>query len=98
VDVGYIKFVPCSIDAQDALSPFSSLCCLMRAAAGTFSNIVDFYNSATGAWTTAQLSSARVLAAAAASVGNIAIFAGGCVSNPPQCWCISIYTYVVAIY
>ncbi len=49
---------------------------LMRATAGVGSNAVDVYNSATGAWSTAQLSVARNLLAAA-SVGNLAIFAGG---------------------
>jgi hypothetical protein len=41
-----------------------------------YSNAVDLYNSATGAWSTAQLSVARG-DLAATSVGNIAIFAGG---------------------
>jgi hypothetical protein len=40
------------------------------------SNTVDVYNSATGVWSTAQLSVARS-DLAAASVGNLAIFAGG---------------------
>ena len=48
----------------------------MRATAGSAENAVDLYNSATGAWSTAQLSAARSLLAAA-SVGNVAIFAGG---------------------
>jgi hypothetical protein len=60
----------------------ASDCRLMRATAGERvpSNAVDLYNSATGAWSTAQLSVARYLFAAA-SVGNVAIFAGGVV-NP----------------
>ena len=37
---------------------------------------VDLYNSASGAWSTAQLSVARGILAAT-SVGNVAIFAGG---------------------
>ena len=51
---------------------------LMRATAGwdAYSNAVDLYNSATGAWSTARLSVARS-DLAAASVGNVAIFAGG---------------------
>ena len=51
---------------------------LMRATAdvGTLSNVVDVYNGATGAWSTAQLSVARYNLAAA-SVGNVALFAGG---------------------
>ena len=53
-----------------------SACRLMRATAGVESNAVDLYNSATGAWSTAQLSVARY-SLAAASVGNVAIFAGG---------------------
>ena len=54
----------------------ASDCHLMRATAGGRSNAVDVYNSATGSWSTAQLSVARV-ALSAASVGNVAIFAGG---------------------
>ena len=49
---------------------------LMRATAGAYSNVVDVYNGATGAWSTAQLSVARSNLAAA-SVGNVALFAGG---------------------
>jgi hypothetical protein len=41
-----------------------------------FSNAVDLYNSASGTWSTAQLSVARY-GLAATSVGNVAIFAGG---------------------
>ena len=49
----------------------------MRATAdGALSTAVDLYNSATGAWSTARLSVARAYLAAA-SVGNVAIFAGG---------------------
>ena len=50
----------------------------MRVAAGNDgpSNAVDLYNSASGTWSTAQLSVARFLLAAT-SVGNVAIFAGG---------------------
>jgi hypothetical protein len=40
------------------------------------SNAVDMYNSASGTWSTAQLSVARYILAAT-SVGNVAIFAGG---------------------
>jgi hypothetical protein len=49
---------------------------LMRATADGSANVVDLYNSSTGAWTTAQLSVARGFLAAA-SVGNVALFAGG---------------------
>jgi hypothetical protein len=49
----------------------------MRATAdGGYSNVVDVYNGATGAWSTAQLSEERDKLAAA-SVGNVALFAGG---------------------
>jgi hypothetical protein len=49
----------------------------MRSDAGSFSNsVVDIYNSVTGAWSTAVLSVARVFIEAA-SVGNVALFAGG---------------------
>ena len=57
--------------------------CLMTAssltrvtAGGPASNVVDVYNGATGAWSTAQLSEA-LWDLAAASVGNVALFAGG---------------------
>jgi hypothetical protein len=43
---------------------------------GSYSKAVDLYNSATGSWTTAQLSVARCFLAAT-SVGNVAFFAGG---------------------
>jgi hypothetical protein len=52
----------------------SSLMC--ATADGTASNVVDVYNGATGAWSTATLSVARYYIAAA-SVGNVALFAGG---------------------
>ena len=50
----------------------------MRAIAGggMTSNVVDLYDSGTGLWSTAQLSQARQ-ALSAASVGTVAIFAGG---------------------
>ena len=49
----------------------------MRSAAGrAASSVVDIYNSVTGAWSTAVLSVARVFIEAA-SVGNVALFAGG---------------------
>jgi len=52
-----------------------------RAVAGLYyhdspSNAVDLYNSATGTWTTARLSVARAILAAA-SVGDVVVFAGG---------------------
>ncbi len=40
------------------------------------SDVVDFYNRASGTWSTARLSGVR-LYLGAASVGNVAIFAGG---------------------
>ena len=49
---------------------------LMRATADGPSAVVDVYNGTTGAWSTAQLSMARVYLAAT-SVGNVALFAGG---------------------
>ena len=48
------------------------------------SNAVDLYNSASGTWSTAQLSVARVYLAAT-SVGNVAIFAGGHTGNCSFC-------------
>ena len=48
------------------------------------SNAVDLYNSASGTWSTAQLSVARA-ALAATSVGNVAFFAGGDTGNCSFC-------------
>ena len=53
-----------------------AVCRLMRVAAVLENNVVDLYNSASGTWSTAQLSVARY-DLAATSVGNVAIFAGG---------------------
>ena len=47
---------------------------------GAHSNAVDLYNSASGTWSTAQLSVGRQMLAAT-SVGNVAIFAGGDTGN-----------------
>ena len=50
----------------------------MRVTAGNeSSNAVDMYNSASGTWSTAQLSVARGYFDTATYVGNVAIFAGG---------------------
>ncbi len=49
-------------------------------AGGDRTKDVDLYNSASGTWSTAQLSVARAFLAAT-SVGNVAIFAGGLVGN-----------------
>ncbi len=48
------------------------------------SNVVDLFNSATGTWSTAQLSVARYWFAAA-SVGNVALFAGGVAASALLC-------------
>jgi hypothetical protein len=59
----------------------------MRATAGLVSLVssaVDVYNGATGAWSTAQLSVARY-SLAAASVGNVALFAGGTTGGALLC-------------
>ncbi len=50
-------------------------CRLIPTAAGSASRVVDVYDNG-GFWTTAQLSVARYWLAAA-SVGNVALFAGG---------------------
>jgi hypothetical protein len=55
----------------------------MRVTAGGLvsgSNAVDLYNSASGTWSTANLSVAR-FDLAATSVGNVAILAGGLVGR-----------------
>ena len=59
---------------------------LTRATAGggVVYNVVDVYNGATGAWSTAQLSVARTYLAAA-SVGNVALFAGGITGSALFC-------------
>ena len=54
----------------------ASTCFLMRSTADLPSSVVDVYNSDTGAWSTAQLSVARVWFGAT-SVGSVALFAGG---------------------
>ncbi len=51
--------------------------------AGAVFDAVDLYNSATGTWSTAQLSVARSRLAAA-SVGNMALFAGGGLHAPNE--------------
>ena len=56
----------------------------MRVTAVGPSNAVDLYNSASGTWSTAQLSVARWYLAAT-SVGNVAIFAGGYGGNCSFC-------------
>ena len=68
----------CSVALQFALQPLLSL--ILATADGNLSvsKAVDLFNSATGAWTTAQLSVART-ALAAASVGSVALFAGGAI-------------------
>ena len=60
--------------------PATAYHCLKQAIAGGISDAVDVYNSATGAWSTAQLSVARV-SLAATSLGNVAMFAGGQTSS-----------------
>ena len=58
---------------------------LKRATAGgTVSNVVDVYNVATGAWSTAKLSMARVYPTAA-TVGNVVLFAGGTTASVSLC-------------
>jgi hypothetical protein len=51
-----------------------------------YSDAVDLYNSASGAWSTARLSVARS-ELAATSVGNVAIFAGGRTGNCSFAFC-----------
>ena len=50
--------------------------CSLTLVAGRLQKAVDLYNSATGEWSTAQLSLGRD-AIRATSVGNLALFAGG---------------------
>jgi hypothetical protein len=52
----------------------------MLAFADDDSNVVDLYNTATGVWTTARLSVGR-RRLAAASVGDVAMLAGGSLRN-----------------
>jgi len=63
-------------------------CCLIRFTAGWDtccpSNAVDMYNSATGTWSTAQLSVARDRLSGT-SVGNVVLFAGGYVQGMLLC-------------
>ncbi len=48
----------------------------MRATAEGYSDVVDFYDSGTGRWSTARLSQGR-RGLSATSVGTVAMFAGG---------------------
>ena len=66
----------CALCYCGSVCPATVYYCLNQAFAGGISSAVDVYNSAAGAWSTAQLSVARV-SLAAASVGNVAMFAGG---------------------
>ena len=66
----------CGWSLDVACACAASACHLMKAPTGVPSNAVDLYNSASGVWSTARLSVARSRLAAA-SVGNVAIFAGG---------------------
>ena len=84
-----VFMVSCVLSALRVLQCFCSVCpatacSLMRATAVDISNVVDVYNSATGTWLTAQLSVARY-GLAAASVGNVALFAGGQVTSALLC-------------
>ena len=56
----------------------------MRVTAVGTSNAVELYNSASGTWSTAQLSVARNYLAAT-SVGNVALFGGGDTGNCSFC-------------
>jgi hypothetical protein len=69
----------------------------MRAIAGGPSYGVDVYNGATGAWSTAQLSVARY-SLAAASVGNVALFAGGQLGSALLCreWGVRLHVLLRA--
>jgi hypothetical protein len=84
VQSGWLRI--CGVFARGTMLWFGLLCdhllSLTRAAAGSSgaSNVVDMYNSATGVWSTAQLSVPRYYLAAA-SVGSVAIFAGGYLSS-----------------
>ncbi len=57
---------------------------LIFAAADAFFDVVDLYNAATGAWSTARLSVVRQ-ALAATSVENLALFAGGYAKGVLMC-------------
>ncbi len=57
------------------------------------SNVVDLYNSATGGWSTGQLSIGR-WSLAAASVGSMALFAGGWISSAHICVKVANFQYL----
>ena len=65
-----------SLDRPAAACASALTCASAGSASPYFFNAVDLYNSATGAWSTAQLSVARENFAAT-SAGEVAIFAGG---------------------
>jgi hypothetical protein len=56
---------------------------LIPAFTGAIFDVVDVYNSVTGAWSTARLSVARSRLAAT-SVGNMVLFAGGGLHLPNE--------------
>ena len=68
-----------------AIIRLATTCCLMRSTAAAYYRVVDVYNGNTGAWTTAQLSVARTFLAAA-SVGSVALFAGGSNNGGAMLW------------
>ncbi len=72
---------------------------MMATADYGYSNAVDLYNSASGIWSTAQLSLARHFLCAT-SVGNVAIFGGGRVENrnPSNVYEMSPSTSAVDLY
>ncbi len=69
----------------------------MRGTAGSYSAAVDLYNSASGTWSTAQLSVARS-SLAATSVGNVAIFAGGQGGNCSFALYVCLYCCSFVVY
>jgi hypothetical protein len=67
--------------------------CLLTHVTAAYSDVVDLYNSATGAWSIAQLSLARG-GIAATSVGSIALFAGGWTSGAHICVKEAIFPFL----
>ena len=66
----------CKSGSSHSLLPVAAALMLMVATSAAFGVARAQGNGATGAWSTAQLSVARCCIAAA-SVGNVALFAGG---------------------
>ncbi len=80
----------CSVCAVVACGCAAKTCLLIKVTSAEDSSAVDLYDSATGTWSTAQLSVGR-WSLAATSVGKVAIFAGGMWGNLIRSSAVDLY-------